>query len=107
MLSELIAQTWTEGASYLDPLIQGNGHAGIDAMVGGVQAQFAGYRFRRVGSVDGHHDQIRFSWELAPEGGPVAAGGTDFGVVAADGRLQRVVGFVDQPPAGAEAHSRE
>src|SRR6266545_2833567 len=44
---ELIARTSTETASYLDPVMNGEGHAGIDAMIQGVQERFAGYRFRR------------------------------------------------------------
>lgn len=99
---ELIAQTWTEDASYIDPLMQGTGHAGIDVMVQGAQTQFAHHRFRRVGTADGHHDHIRFSWELVPESGPTVIGGTDVGVLAADGRLRSVVGFLDHTPASAE-----
>lgn len=99
----LIAQTWTESASYLDPLMHGEGHAGIDAMVQQVQAQFAGHRFRQTGAVDQHHDRLRFSWELAPADGPAVVAGTDFGIVASDGRLQAVTGFLDRTPvAGPE-----
>lgn len=57
---ELIAQTWAEDASYLDPLMQGEGHRGIDSMVHNVQQQFAVHRFRRLGGVDGHHDRLRY-----------------------------------------------
>ena len=32
----LIARTYTDGASYLDPVMQGDGHAGIDGMISGV-----------------------------------------------------------------------
>ena len=99
---ELIARTWTEDASYLDPLMQGAGHAGIDAMVQGVQNQFGGHRFRQTGAVDAHHDHVRFSWELAPADGPAVVDGTDFGVIGGDGRLQTVVGFLDHAPAGPE-----
>jgi len=95
----LIARTWTEGASYLDPLMHGEGHTGIDGLVQGVHEQFAGHRFRQTSVVDAHHDRIRFSWELAREGGPAVVAGTDFGVVAADGRLQSITGFFDHPPA--------
>lgn len=49
---ELIARTWTADGSYLDPLLSGPGYDGIDAMIGGVQSQFPGYRFRRVGELD-------------------------------------------------------
>ena len=93
---DLIVRTWSDDANYLDPLMQGEGHAGIDAMIQGVQEQFAGYQFHRTGAVDAHHDRARFSWELAPADGPAVAAGTDFGMIAADGRLQTVTGFLDQ-----------
>jgi hypothetical protein len=94
---DLIARTWTEAPSYLDPLMQGEGQDGIDAMVRGVQERFPGYRFRRTSEVDGHHDRVRFAWELGPEGGPALAGGVDFGVVVG-GRLQAITGFLDFAP---------
>lgn len=95
---DLVARAWTEDAQYLDPVMQGDGQAGIDAMIAGVQARFPGHRFRRTGSVDAHHDRIRFSWDLAPEGGAAVVAGTDFCVVAG-GRLRRVTGFFDATPA--------
>ncbi len=100
---DLIAQTWTEHASYLDPLMHGEGHAGINRMVQQVQEQFVGHRFRQTGVVDRHHDRLRFSWELAPQDGPAVVSGTDFGIVGADGRLQTVTGFLDNPPTGKVA----
>jgi len=96
---DLIARTWTEDASYLDPMLQGAGQVGIDAMVQGVQAQFPGYQFRRTSEVDAHHDRVRFAWELAPEGGPAFVTGVDFGIVAPDGRLNAITGFLNQAPA--------
>jgi hypothetical protein len=95
---DLIARIWSENASYLDPLMQGEGHSGIDAMVNGVQQRFPGHRFRRTSDVDAHHDRVRFGWELAPEKGPALVSGIDFGVVA-DDRLQTITGFLDQGPA--------
>src|SRR5690349_5350503 len=92
---DLIAETWAEDAAYLDPLMQGDGHAGIDAMIQGVQTQFPGFRFTQVGQVDAHHDRVRFSWDLGPEGSPSVVSGTDFAVVTGDGRLQTVTGFLD------------
>jgi hypothetical protein len=100
---DLIARTWAEGARYVDPLMQGDGPAGIDAMVAGVQERFPGYRFRRTGPVDAHNGHVRFTWHLAPEGGPALAAGVDFGVIAADGRLASITGFLDHAPAKAGA----
>ena len=94
---ELIARTWADNGRYLDPLMSGAGHDGIDAMIGGVQTQFPGYRFRRAGELDAHHNVIRFSWELGPEDGPALAGGVDFAVMV-DDRLQSITGFLDFAP---------
>ncbi len=98
----LIADLWTENACYLDPLMRGDGHPGIDAMVQSVQERFPGLRFRRTGAVDGHNDCLRFAWELGAEGAaePLIAG-IDVGVIAADGRLHRITGFLDRVPAMA------
>jgi isopentenyl diphosphate isomerase/L-lactate dehydrogenase-like FMN-dependent dehydrogenase len=94
---DLIARTWTEDAAYIDPLVEGAGQAGIDAMVAGVQTQFPGHRFRRTSEIDAHHDCVRFAWELAPEGGAALVRGVDFGVVIGD-RLRSITGFLDQVP---------
>jgi hypothetical protein len=95
---ELIARTWTAQGSYLDPLMAGEGHDGIDAMIAGVQSRLPGYRFRRTGELDAHHDRVRFAWELGPEGGVPLAGGLDVGVIA-NGRLQAMTGFLDFAPS--------
>ena len=51
----LITETFSEGASYVDPLMASEGLAAIDGMVRAVQERFPGYRFHRAGVVDGHH----------------------------------------------------
>src|SRR5258708_31160137 len=88
---DLIARTWTMAASYVDPLLQGEGRAGIDAAVQVVQAKFPGHRFSRTSAVETHHDRVRFTWALAPDGGAAIVTGTDFGVIA-DRQLQAVTG---------------
>src|SRR5579859_4058893 len=89
----MITRTFAEAASYVDPMMEGHGHAEIDAMIGGVQERFPGLRFRQAGSVDTHHNSVRFSWELAPEAGDPVAKGTDFAALDEDGRLRSVTGF--------------
>jgi hypothetical protein len=95
---DLIARTWTEDATYVDPAMEGAGQAGIDTMVQGVHARFPGHRFRLTGAIDDHHDRVRFSWELAPEDGAAIVTGVDFGVVA-NGRLQAITGFFNTVPS--------
>ena len=79
--------------------MEATGLAEIEAMIHKVQERFPGHRFRQTGKLDAFNNRVRFSWELAPEGGPLFAGGTDFAVVASDGRLQTVTGFIDHAPA--------
>ena len=95
---ELIAATFTNGASYVDPLMASDGHSAIDGMVAAVQQRFAGHHFRLAGPVDAHHDRVRFGWELVSDGGAVIVRGTDFATVEA-ARLAAVTGFIDQMPA--------
>lgn len=101
----LIARALTPDAAYCDPMMESAGHAGLDAMLQAVQARFPGHRFRRGGPVEAHHDRLRFTWTLLAPGGPedgaALAAGTDVAVVAPDGRLRCVTGFLDQTPAAA------
>jgi hypothetical protein len=94
----LIEQTWTDDATYLDPLVAGEGADGIDAMIAGVQGAYPGHRFKLVSGPDAHHDRVRFTWQLYGEDGMVpVATGIDFATVAEDGRLKDVTGFLEQP----------
>lgn len=93
----LIADTWTEDATYTDPLADVAGHAGIDGLVAAVQAQFPRFVFRRLGEADAHHAFVRFSWEAGPADSEAVVAGTDVALLA-DGRLRRVVGFLDLVP---------
>lgn len=88
-----IAEAWAEGATYLDPVLEAEGHDGLSAMVAGVHDQFPGHRFRRLTAVDQHHDRVRFGWELAAPDGTVTVAGIDVGTLAADGRLLAVTGY--------------
>ncbi|UDL86859.1 nuclear transport factor 2 family protein [Mesorhizobium sp. PAMC28654] len=94
----LLKAVFTEDVSYRDPLMQGDGHEGVAALIDGVQQQFAGFRFSLKGTPDGYADKIRFSWNLGPEGTDSIIEGTDIGVIE-NGRLKSVTGFLDKIPA--------
>ncbi len=98
---DIIAGLWTDNARYVDPLMSGDGPAGIDAMVQGVQQRFPEHRFHLTGKVDAHNDRVRFGWALRDGENASLVAGIDVGVVAADGRLQSITGFIDQMPAAA------
>ena len=96
----LIAKTFTEDGSYVDPLWTAGGHAEIDGMVAAVHGRFPGFRFALTGPADGYGERLRFSWKLGPADNDDMIQGTDFAVVV-DGRLKTVVGFLDKLPAAA------
>ena len=94
----MIADTWTGDAVYVDPMAAVEGHAGVDALIAGVQERFPGFRFALIGEPDGHGEHVRFSWGLGPDGAADAPiKGTDY-VRVEDGRLMIVTGFLDQLP---------
>ena len=94
----LLAAAFTEDVAYRDPIMQGDGHHGLAALIDGVQQRFAGFRFALKGQPDGFENHIRFSWALGPEGVPSVIEGTDIGIIE-DGRLSKVTGFLDKVPA--------
>src|ERR1700722_19767641 len=98
-----ITKTWADDASYIDPLVDARGHDAIDAAIAATQGQFPGHVFALAGPVDAHHDVARFSWGLGRDGKDPLVIGSDVASVGTDGRLARVVGFLDKVPGGATA----
>ena len=98
----LVADVFTEAATYTDPLAAVRGHEGIDQFIAAAQAQFAGLRFSLGSPIDAHHDQARFTWHLGPPGAEPVVIGFDVAVVQ-DGRLGAVYGFIDRAPSTATA----
>ncbi|MCP2258181.1 SnoaL-like domain-containing protein [Streptoalloteichus tenebrarius] len=90
---------WTEDASYVDPMVVAEGRDAIDATIAAVRQQFPGLSFRLGGAVDAHHHLARFTWELAEGDGEAVVVGFDVAVLAEDGRLRTVHGFLDKVPA--------
>jgi len=97
---EMLASDWATDARYVDPLMSGDGHDGVEALIAGVQQRFPDFRFALIGAPNGYGDQLRFSWGLGPEGADSPIKGTDFAVLK-DGRIRSITGFLDQVPPGA------
>lgn len=103
-----LSEIWTADGSYVDPLVSATGRDQIDAAIDGAQRQFPDFTFRLTGTVEAHHNLVRFSWELGPggPGGPDGSAGSveapiagsDVAVLAADGKLHDVHGFLDRVP---------
>ncbi|MFI7413303.1 nuclear transport factor 2 family protein [Streptomyces sp. NPDC049627] len=101
-LARAVATAWAPLGGYTDPLADVRGHEGIAAVVAAAHARFPGFAFRLSGSVDGHHDTARFSWELVSEtDGAAPVAGSDVITLDAEGRIVSVLGFLDRVPAAA------
>ncbi|MBS0522634.1 MAG: nuclear transport factor 2 family protein [Proteobacteria bacterium] len=99
---ELVAKTWAEDGTYVDAARDGKGHDSLDAMIATAQGHFPGYRLNLASGIELHHDYVRFSWAAGgTTDAPLFIKGTDFVVLAGDGRIKSVVGFTDAAPARA------
>jgi hypothetical protein len=92
---QLIADSWTDAAHYVDPLNDVSGHDGIADMMEGVRAQFPGATLQRTGAIDLHHDVARFPWSATGTDGALIVQGIDVVVIAPDGKLSALAGFFD------------
>ena len=92
---QLIADSWTDAAHYVDPLNDVTGHEGVADMMEGVRAQFPGATLQRTGPIDQHHDVARFPWSATGADGAVIVAGIDVVVLGADGKLSALAGFFD------------
>jgi hypothetical protein len=97
---EMLATDWTSDARYIDPLMSGEGHDGVDALIAGVQQRFPDFTFKLLGEPNGFGDNLRFSWGLGPDGVDSPIKGTDFAMLK-EGRIRSITGFLDQVPQGA------
>ena len=93
-----IRESHAQDVTYRDPLLRGDGHEGIDAMIRAVHERFPRHRFSRIGEVDGFANHLRFSWALRTPEGETIVRGTDFGAVDRDERLVAITGFLDEAP---------
>ncbi|MEU9173517.1 nuclear transport factor 2 family protein [Streptomyces sp. NPDC048420] len=100
--TKTVAAAWAVGGGYTDPLAEVVGHEQIAAVIAAAHERFPGFSFRLTGTVEGHHDTARFSWELVSEAdGSAPVAGSDVITLAGDGRIRTVLGFLDRVPAGA------
>jgi hypothetical protein len=94
----LLEALYTPDATYTDPQVDLQGAEQIDGFIAQTQEQFPGIEFRLGGEIDAHHDQARFQWHAGPAEARDAVVGFDV-IVAEDGRIRNVYGFMDIAPA--------
>ncbi|MFB7916432.1 nuclear transport factor 2 family protein [Streptomyces sp. NPDC056061] len=97
-LGKAVAAAFTETVAYTDPVADVRGHRELAAAITGAHQQFPGFVFRPLGTPDGHHDLVRFGWELVAADGSAPVAGSDVIALADDGRITSVSGFLDRVP---------
>jgi hypothetical protein len=95
--AEVLAANWVANATYVDPMMRGTGTTEVDSLIGGVHAQFPGYRFKLITQPNGFGEFVRFSWSLGPPEGDAPIEGSDVVVMRGD-RISQVIGFLDKVP---------
>lgn len=88
----LLEAAWADEGVYTDPQSHAASREALAALIGGFLAQNPGASFQLNGKIDHHHNHLRFFWILHMAGGRQLPG-MDYGEIAPDGRLKRIVGF--------------
>ena len=88
----LIDATWAEDATYADPVLNGSGRDGIDAMTAGFQQARPGHTFELTSEHPLDEAAHLFDWWLLSPTGEVMVVGSDDYELDANGRLQSIVG---------------
>ena len=89
----LLERAWAPDGVYCDPRATVQGRDAVAAHLGAFQERMPGHSIVITTGVDEHDGWLRFGWRmLGAEGEPVLDG-IDIGVLDADGRLKRIVGF--------------
>jgi len=96
--SKHIKEAWAEDGHYVDPARNFQGHQALSEMVTAAREHWVGATLRLSSGIDEHHGLIRFGWDVLVADGTVPLVGIDFGVVAGDGRLQKITGFFGELP---------
>jgi hypothetical protein len=90
---DLLEAACADDCDYLDPTQHVSGRAALAEMIGAFQQRHPGHRIILTSRVDHHHGLLRFAWRWLGAHGETVMDGMDFGQLASDGSLSRIVGF--------------
>ena len=95
----LLENSWHANGRFQDDYAFAEGLEAINAHIGMAQMYMPGMVLQADGAVQVCHANVRFGWKMTDPDGNAVFTGANFGELAADGRLKRLVGFADVPPA--------
>jgi hypothetical protein len=90
---KILRPVWADDATYTDPTVHTVGRDALVAHIGTVCARFPGSAIVMTSGIDVHHNVLRFTWKRILADGTSRPEGIDFGEIASDGKIQRIVGF--------------
>ena len=88
----LLDRSWADDGQYSDPTGSADGRDALVAHIGGFQGMMPGHTIDMTSGLDTRDNVFRFAWVMR-NGNEVTLEGVDFGELAPDGRIQRIVGF--------------
>jgi hypothetical protein len=95
---QLLARAWAEDGMYTDPLRHVESRDALSQTIAAFQQRRPGERIVLTSGVDHHHGMVRFAWKWYGADDSMILEGVDFGELASDGRLRRIVGFFGPMP---------
>jgi len=96
---ELLDLSWADDGVFEDPRDRAEGREALLKLIAGFREAIQGASIVPTSGVDEHHGLIRFTWRIDDPQGKALLEGIDFGELAPDGRIKRIVGFWGPPPA--------
>ncbi|WP_214412930.1 nuclear transport factor 2 family protein [Sphaerisporangium fuscum] len=97
---KVIGELFAPGAAHYTPTREVHGHEEMEARVAAAYDQWVRpgeYVFRPVPNADGHHNAVRFNWEMVKAAsGEVVSVGFDFIVLDDDGLIVSDHQFIDR-----------
>ena len=94
----LLEKAWADDGVYTDPQSHVEGRDALLTLIAAFQSHAAGARIVPTSAADEHHGKLRFTWKMIGADGNTIIDGIDFGELAPDGRIKRIVGFFGPPP---------
>ncbi len=94
-----IAEIWASEGHYCNGRAEYVGHDAIQTAVAISHDKWVGtgYTFRSRKNAEGHHNGMRFSWDMVPAaGGDVVSIGSEFVILDDHGRIRYDYQFIDK-----------
>ena len=91
--SATMSAVYAADAHLCDPLFDVAGHDQLAALFTQFHETYPGCRFRQRGTIDAHHQLLRWGWDMVGPDDKVMLDGLDVALVDGDSKISFVAGF--------------